>query len=368
MQQSWRNWTIPLGLGCLAIGAGWWWHGSGDAAPSPTAAAPAPFDAVHPRRVDISSAFTADASVEPWQSADLYAKVSGYLAHVNADIGDHVRAGQVLAVISLPEIGQDLAENQAQLEARQAELALQQITQKRQEELYRAHGITDQAMDQARAQTSVAQAQAKLAGASLAKTQVLSGYTRIVAPFDGVVTRRLVNQGTFVQAATGGLSSPLFTVQSQATLRVFVAVPAAQASGLRPGMPASLNFDDKPITGTVARTAQSLDSVSRTMRAEIDLPNRAGALLPGNFTRAKIVTATHPGVLAVPNGAIGSDATGSFVLITSAGKVARRAVKPGISDGMLTEIAQGLAGDETVLASAKAAPPVGTAVQTRIAP
>lgn len=378
MQQSWRKslplWALPLGLGVL--GAGWWWHGSGmgqGATAAPVRAlAVAPFDAVHPKRADVSSSFAADANIEAWESADLFPKVSGYLLAVKADIGDHVRKGQVLAIISLPEVAQDMAEGRAQLEARRAELALQQITQKRQEELYKAHGITDQAMDQSRAQTSVAQAQANLASASLAKAQVMAGYTRIVAPFDGVVTRRLVNQGSFVQAATGGLSSPLFTVQKLATVRVFVAVPAAQAAVLKPGMSASLALgggpDDKPVTGNIARTAGSLDPATRTMKAEIDLANPTGALLPGNFTRAKIITATHSGVVAVPNGAIGSDAAGSFVMIVSGGKVARRAIKPGISDGTLTEVASGLDGSETVLASAKAAPPVGSAVQAKVVP
>jgi RND family efflux transporter MFP subunit len=361
---------LPLGLGVLS--AAWWWHGQGATAAPVQAPIATPFDAVHPKRADVSSSFAADANIEAWESADLFPKVSGYLTSVKADIGDHVRKGQLLAVISLPEVAQDMAESRAQLEARRAELALQQITQKRQEELYKARGITDQAMDQARAQTSVAQAQANLASASLAKAQVMAGYTRIIAPFDGVVTRRLVNQGSFVQAATGGLSSPLFTVQSLSTVRVFAAVPAAQAAGLKPGMKASLTLgggpDDKPVSGTIARTAGSLDAATRTMKAEIDLPNPAGALLPGNFTRAKIVTATHTGVLAVPNGAIGSDPAGSFVMIVSAGKVARRPIKAGISDGTLTEVASGLDGSETVLASAKAAPPAGSSVQTKVLP
>jgi RND family efflux transporter MFP subunit len=172
-----------------------------------------------------------------------------------------------------------------------------------------------------------------------------------------------------------GLSSPLFTVQKLSTVRVFAQIPAAQAPSLHSGMAASLTFadggadagGDKPLTGTIARTSGSLDPATRTMKAEIDLPNTKGTLLPGNFTRARIITATHTGVLGLPNGAIGTDSAGAFVLTVVGGKVARRPVKTGITDGKLTEVISGLEQSDVVLASAKGAPPAGAAVQTRIA-
>jgi RND family efflux transporter MFP subunit len=225
-------------------------------------------------------------------------------------------------------------------------------------------------MDEVKAHTAIAHAQADLANATLAKAQAIAGYTRIVAPFDGVVTRRLVNDGTFVQAATNGLSSPLFTVQQTRTLRVFVAVPSAQAPLLRRGQSASmaLGSTDKPVTGTIARTAESLDPVTRTMRAEIDVANTDRGLLPGSFTRAKIETARHAGVLGLPNAAIGSDTNGSFVLAAVQGKVVRRPIKTGLTDGTLTEIVEGVGGNDLILANAKAAPPAGTAIQTKVLP
>ncbi|WP_068092895.1 efflux RND transporter periplasmic adaptor subunit [Novosphingobium rosa] len=364
-----RNGLLVAGSLTALVAAGAWWHA--DSAPAATAlSAPAPLDAVHPKKGDIAASFEADARIEPWQSADLFPKVSGYVTGVRADIGDHVRAGQVLAVIRLPEMTHELAEDRAQLDARRSELALQQITQKRQEDLYRARGLTDQAMDEVKAHTAIAHAQADLANATLAKAQAIAGYTRIVAPFDGVVTRRLVNDGTFVQAATNGLSSPLFTVQQTRTLRVFVAVPSAQAPLLRRGQSASmaLGSTDKPVTGTIARTAESLDPVTRTMRAEIDVANTDRGLLPGSFTRAKIETARHAGVLGLPNAAIGSDTNGSFVLAAVQGKVVRRPIKTGLTDGTLTEIVEGVGGNDLILANAKAAPPAGTAIQTKVLP
>ena len=360
--------SMAAGAGVLIAG-GLWWHGAN--APAATTAAPAAasaLDAVHPARADIAASFEADASIEPWQSADLFAKVSGYVADMRVDIGDKVAAGQVLATIRLPEVRHELAEDRANLAARRAELSLQQITQKRQEELYRAKGITDQAMDEAKAHTSIAHAQADLAAATLAKAQAVSAYTRIVAPFAGVVTRRLVNNGTFVQAATNGLSSPLFTVQQVQRLRVMVAVPAAQAASVHKGQSASLatSGGDEPIKASVTRTAASLDQATRTMMAEIDVTG--DRLLAGSFTRAKIETARHAGVLGLPNGAIGKDDKGSFAMAVANGKVARRAITTGITDGKLTEITGGLGASDVILANAKAAPPVGNAVTVKVAP
>ncbi|NKI98894.1 efflux RND transporter periplasmic adaptor subunit [Novosphingobium sp. SG707] len=358
--------SMAMGAGVLIAG-GLWWHGQSAPAATSAPAAASALDAVHPARADIAASFEADASIEPWQSADLFAKVSGYVADMRVDIGDKVTAGQVLATIRLPEVAHELAEDRATLAARRAELSLQQITQKRQEELYRAKGITDQAMDEAKAHTSIAHAQADLAAATLAKAQAVSAYTRIVAPFAGVVTRRMVNNGAFIQAATNGLSSPLFTVQQVDRLRVMVAVPAAQAAAVRKGQSATLSTgSDDPVKASVTRTAGSLDQATRTMMAEIDVPG--GRLLAGGFTRARIETARHTGVLGLPNAAIGKDDKGSFAMAVIGGKVARRAITTGITDGKLTEITDGVGAGDVILANAKSAPPVGNAATVKVAP
>jgi multidrug efflux pump subunit AcrA (membrane-fusion protein) len=116
-------------------------------------------ETVHPHRVDLIHRLDSNATIEAYETADLYPKVSGYLSEVKVDIGDHVKSGQLLAVISIPELEKELAEDKAQLEAKQADLALQQLTLKRQETLFRAKGITEQALDEIRSKTAIAAAE-----------------------------------------------------------------------------------------------------------------------------------------------------------------------------------------------------------------
>src|SRR5215472_13097867 len=184
---------------------------------------------LHPRRVTAAQRLQTNATLEAFATADLFAKVTGYLSDVRVDIGDPVKAGQILAVIDIPELEQQLAEDQAQLASKQSALetarrqvdhdranrTLQNITLKRQEALFVDHWVPAQMVDQRRADTAVAKAnvgvakanrtlaaqQIDLAAATVEKTKALLGY-QIVAPFDGVVARRLVNRGDLVQTPT----------------------------------------------------------------------------------------------------------------------------------------------------------------------
>jgi RND family efflux transporter MFP subunit len=308
-----------------------------------------------------------NASLEAFETADLYPKVSGYLSVVNVDIGDHVKAGQVLAVISIPELEKELAEAKAQLEAKRANLELENVTVKRQETLFKAHGITDQAFDEAKSRTAVASAQVDLAAATVDKIKTLLGYTHIVAPFDGVVSQRLVNRGDFAQAATGGRTTPLFTVQQVATIRVFCEVPESEIAHLHPGDPAGVKpygLDGKTFLGTVTRLSLRLDPETRKMRTEIDLPNADGSLYPGMYAQVALETIKHANVVAVPATAVGSDADGKYVYVVQDGHIARRPVKTGLIETGQAEIVDGLAEGADVVTVAKGAPTAGTAVRT----
>src|SRR5690348_5755293 len=210
-------------------------------------------EVVHPRRVTVARRLQTNATLAPFEVADLFAKVTGYLSDVRVDIGDHVKAGQVLAVIDVPELEKQLAEDEAQLASKQSSLetarrqvdhdkanvTLQDVTLKRQEVLFNQQWIAAQALDQARADAAIAKAnlgvseanralaahQIDLAAATVERTKTLLAYSQIVAPFDGVVARRLVNRGDLVQPPTGTLMTPLFTVQRIDIIRVFCDVP-----------------------------------------------------------------------------------------------------------------------------------------------
>lgn len=266
----------------------------------------------------------APASVQAFFATDLYAKESGYVSQVNADIGDHVKAGQVLAVIDDPELRQQAAKAQAavaqasaalvmakrQFDALQAELALARLTLKRQEDLFAGKALTDQQIDEARAKTDVssmdaevgrakisaAEADLRSADAEQQRIKALLGYTRLVAPFDGVITRRTLNPGDLVQAATGSRPLPLFTCQKLDEVRVFADVPEASAAGISPGTPAQIKLYGLNAPGTlqatVTRIAHALEPATRTMRVEIDLPNPDGRLLPGTYAQVTLAPAS----------------------------------------------------------------------------
>lgn len=291
-----------------------------------------------PHKVDLPG------TLEAFEQTDLCAKVAGYLSEVRVDIGDHVKAGDLLANIDVPELQNDLTEAislhaarqksleaadaaieqaksaletaEKQLDRYKADLALQEATLKRQEQLYANKAATDQQLDEVRSKTEVARAeaavaQAKIAGASadlkgaqasravaaaqvdvaaaaIEKARTFVGYTKIVAPFDGTVTRRLVNRGDLVQASMANRAAPLFTVQRLDIIRVFFDVPEADAALVQINDAATIKIYGsavKPIEAKVTRFARALNPQSRTMRTEIDIPNPGEKLLPGTYAQ-----------------------------------------------------------------------------------
>jgi len=354
-------------------------------------------EVVHPRRVTVAQRLQTNATLAAFEKADLFAKVTGYLSDVRVDIGDHVKAGQVLAVIDIPELEHQLAEDQAQLASKQSALetarrqvdhdranrTLQDITLKRQEALFVDHWVPAQMVDQARADTAVAKAnvgvakanrtlaahQIDLAAATVEKTKALLAYTQIVAPFDGVVARRLVNRGDLVQAPTGTLMTPLFTVQRIDTIRVFCDVPENDVPLVHIGDPAIVKpsaFDGKPFIGKVTRFSLRLDPEARNMRTEIDLPNPEERLYPGMYATVSLEMNRHPDALTLPATAVGSDGDSSFVDTLTDNRITRVAVKTGLTDNGRIEVTAGLSEKTPVVATIKTAPPPGTAVQPSI--
>jgi multidrug efflux pump subunit AcrA (membrane-fusion protein) len=295
------------------------------------------------------------ASVEAFFITDLYAKDSGYVSQINNDIGDHVKKGQVLARIEDPELKAQsekanaaveqakaslelakwqLSGMQADLNASEAAVAVKQANAELAKTTYkRWEGspkgvVSDQEREEKKALlgTAVAElneAQAKKltanANVETAKAKVASGeadldaakaeagrlkallqYDIILAPFDGVVTRRLVNPGDLVQAATSNRGVPLFSLQELDKVRVFADVPEESAAAIHPGVPAEVKLVAEPsftVRGTISRISGALDPATRTMRVEIDLPNPDEKLLPGAYAEVTLepnVDPRHP--------------------------------------------------------------------------
>jgi RND family efflux transporter MFP subunit len=396
--------AVAVGVSTAGIVADW----RLSASPSPSLVSPWKPDSlprvevVRPRRAMVAQRLQTNATLEAFEETDLFAKVSGYLSDVRVDIGDHVKAGQVLAVIDVPEMKQELAEANAQLESKKsslesarrqldhnkADVALQNALAKDREQLGEGRQfISDRTLDQVHANADIAKAdlgvaeanrdvaasQVDVAAATVEKIKTLLAYTQIVAPFDGVVARRQVNRGDLVQAATATRTTPsagsLFTVQRIDTIRVFCDVPENEVPHLHVGDPAIVKpsgFDGEPFLGKVTRFSLRLDPETRNMRTEIDLPNSNERLYPGTYAQVSLEMNRRPKVLTIPAAAVGSDGDGNFVYTIADNRITRLAIKTGLSDNGRTEVTAGLSEETPVLASIKGAPLLGTAVQPQM--
>ena len=332
--------VVVVGVGAGGIVADWHLAASPSPMNSTKADSPPRVEVVRPRRVTVAQRLQTNATLEAFEDADLFAKVSGYLSDVRVDIGDHVKAGQVLAVIDVPEMKQELAEAKAQFKSKQsslegarrqldhnkADVALQNALAKDREQLGEGRQfISDRTLDQVHANADIAKAdlgvaeanrdlaakQVDVAAATVEKIKTLLSYTQIVAPFDGVVARRQVNRGDLVQAATATRTTPsagsLFTVQRIDTIRVFCDVPENDVPHLHVGDPAIVKpsgFDGKPFIGKVTRFSLRLDRSRDPQHAYRDRPAqpRGTALsrhlcggLTGNEPAPRCAYGTHRG-------------------------------------------------------------------------
>jgi RND family efflux transporter MFP subunit len=361
---------------------------------------PPRIEVVRPRRLAVAQHIQTNATLAAFEEADLFAKVGGYLSDVRVDIGDHVKAGQVLAVIDIPEMRQELAEAKAELESKKsslesarrqldrykANITLQNALLRRREELGAAgHFISDRTLDEVRAAADIAKVdlsvaeanlvlsanQVDVAAANVEKIKTLIAYQKIRAPFDGVVARRMVNRGDLVQVATTATrttpsAGSLFTVQRIDTIRVFFDVPEDDVPHVRIGDPAIVKpsgFDGEAFTGRVTRFSERLDPETRNMRTEIDLSNPEERLYPGTYAEVSLEMNRRPDALTVPTAAIGSDGDGNFVYAITDNQTTRLAVKTGLTDNGRIEVTAGLSEDTPVVATVKGMPPPGTAVQ-----
>ncbi len=218
------------------------------------------------------------------------------------------------------------------------------------------------------AQTEQARLQAEAQRSAAGRSTVLASYARLQAPFSGTVTRRFVDRGAFIQTAAGTQSAePVVTVADLDTVRVYIHVPESEADRAVPGTPVTLTAlsqPDSPIRASITRTSSSLDPKTRTLLAEVDLPNADHRLLPGGYVVAKVALENHPGVIAVPSPAVGVEKSGKSVFTVEGGKVKRVPVTTGFDDGKWTEITSGLHGNEEVIVTGRDAVSPGAAVTT----
>ncbi len=239
------------------------------------------------RRGDDTSVVTLPATSAPFSSAMLYARAQGFVRQNLVDVGEHVRAGQVLALVDLPEVGEQVRLASAQVKEAEANVLLAEEAAERAKKLAQAGIVSQQQEDEARARANSAVAAVSTRRAELQRLVVVQGYQEIVAPFDGVIARRGTDPGALVGVGAGG--SPLFEIARVDTLRVFIDVPDAYAGDVKPELPAEVfapRDPGKKVSGKVIRTSGVLDPTTRTLRTEVQVPG--GTLLPGSFVYVRI--------------------------------------------------------------------------------
>jgi len=292
-------------------------------------------------------------TIQAFTDAPIYARTNGYLRKWYADIGAHVRAGQLLAEIDTPELDQQLQAARADLATAQANARLAQTTAERYRDLIRSDSVSRQDLDNANGTLEAREAAVESARANVRRLEQLQSFRRIESPFAGVVTARNTDIGALIDS--GSNAKELFHVAAVNRLRVFVNVPEVYSRAARAGLAAELTLKEFPgrgFTGTLARTSSAIDVASRTLLTEIDVDNAKGELLPGSYAEVHIKLPSAAATLKLPVDALIFKSDGLQVAtIDAANRVALVTVTAGRDFGDTVEIVAGLRGDERVVAN-----------------
>lgn len=315
-----------------------------------------------------------------FDSATLFARATGYIGVRHADIGTKVKKGDILAVIAAPDLDQQLEQAKAQLvqfeaavQQAQATADLGKITDQRTSRLVEKgwssaqQGDTDRLTLAARvAQVAVARANVAAQQAAVNRLQQLTEFEQIKAPFDGVVTSRLIDVGSLVTAdATSG--TPLFSLARTDVLRVQVFVPQSASFGIEDGDRATITVPELPgrsFAGRVARNAQALSPGTRTLLMEVDVDNRDGVLSAGLYSIIHFMVRRTSPVIIVPSQAVIFSKDGLQVAVVKDGKTELRKIDVGLDNGATLEVRGGISDGEEVILSPPANVSTGMPVRT----
>jgi RND family efflux transporter MFP subunit len=346
---------------------------------------------------------TLSSELVPFQEIDVYAKESGYVKTLNVDYGTHVKAGQVMAVLEIPELEAQLQEDQAEIKN-----ATNQVTRAQHElgryqaqytalhlEYTRLNGVfqsqpglvAQQEVDDAQgkdlaaasqvdageAALDAAQSQLAVAKAKLIHDQSLFDYSRIIAPFTGVVTDRYANLGTLMQGGTSSSTQamPLVRLSEDDLFRLVIPVPEAYVQYIRIGDPVAVTVPSLNATfpGKVARFSVDVREDTRTMHTEVDVPNPKRVLVPGLFANAEISLEKKKGVPTVPVQALNPEGTHTTIYVVNQnGELDERDVEVGLETANDAEITSGVSEGEMVVISDRSGLKPGEKVQAKEVP
>ena len=383
-----KNWLF-IALVVAGVLLGWRWYGraptKADGDDPATSPADPPAAVARVERRTIADALKISGEFKPFQDVDVHAKVAGYIKTIYVDVGTHVKQGQTLAILEVPELtaqlaGADAAVRRANEEIGRAladlerarsshaaaHMAFKRLSDaaKTREGLVAQQEIDDsQAKDleseaqvsSAKAALSAAQQELDVAKATQNQVKALSDYTRITAPFTGVVTVRYADTGTLVAAGTSSSTQamPVVRLAQVSTLRLVLPIPESVAAQIHLQDPVKVHVQavNEEIQGRVSRFADSLDLQTRTMETEIDCENRGGRLMPGMYTESEISLHQAANALTLPLEAVVRNGDDATVLEVNAKNILEeRHIKLGLEDNSHVEVLSGLSeGDRVVI-------------------
>lgn len=354
------------------------------------------------QRKPISNSLVLSGEFRPFQEVDVHAKIAGYIRKIYVDVGDHIKAGQTLAVLEVPELSAQLEGADAAVRRAKDAIRRAQSDLNRAESLHTATHldytrltdaakarpglIAEQELDdeQAKDKEGEAQISADEAALSEARNQLdvavaeqkqlsaMGDYTRIVAPFSGVVTRRYVDTGALVQAGTNSNTQalPVVSVAQTDMFRLTLPVPESAVPLIRLGSTVSVRVPslDRSFDGKVSRFADSLSQETRTMHTEVDVPNKNGTIVSGMYAEVNLTLVKKDSVLAVPIQAVTRNGSVATVLVVDAkDRIQEREVQLGLEGANEIEVVSGIKPNERIVVGSRAEFHPGDVVAPKIA-
>jgi RND family efflux transporter MFP subunit len=324
-------------------------------------------------REDLYKQVTIAAEFRPYQEVELHAKVSGYVKEMNVDFGDKVKAGQLLATLEVPELQDELnsalaAEQHTEADYKNAHLDYTRLVAVNQEH---PNLIAQQDLDTAEAKDLAAAASVAAAKADVKKFQTMVDYTRITAPFDGVVTRRYADPGALIQAGTASdtQAKSLLRVSDNYQLRLDFPVSVDYVKYIKLGDPVEVrveSLNNKPFTGTISRFTHDVDMDTRTMTTEIEVTNLNLELDPGMYATVVLQVEKRPQVLVIPTEAVAGDKKNTVYVVTPNHEIEERTVTLGLETPDKYEVVSGLSEGDLVVMGNRSGFQAGQKVEPKL--
>jgi RND family efflux transporter MFP subunit len=369
-QIGWRTGGVMMAAGVLFLV---WRAMPARTVPPLPAAQVVPVGATRITREDLYNELTIPGEFRPYMKVELHAKVSGYVEKINVDIGDKVKSGELLAQLEVPELRDDLARDKASEQRVEADYKDAHLVYTRLMAVERAHPnlVAEQELDAAEAKDRTTEAAVAAAKAEVQRCDTLLGYTRITAPFDGVITHRYADPGSLIQAGTTSdtQSLPLVCLSDNYRLRLDAAVSVDHVKDVQLGDPVEVRVESlkgKTFTGTISRFTRKVDEETRTMITEIEVPNPNLELVPGMYASVVFKVERRLHVLVIPTEAVSSDKKPTVYLINHDQQIEERTVTLGLETPGKYELLSGLEEGDLVVIGNKSQIKPGQKVEAKL--